>query len=73
MAKMVVKVIEEAGKEITLTLGDYGLIRNNTYSFRFIQTDDICGIVKDVDKLFHLSSRIEHTLFLIIEDWLDQD
>ncbi len=58
---------------ITLTLGDYGLIRNNTYSFRFTQTDEICQLVKDVDKLFHLNSRMEHTLFLIIEDWLDQD
>jgi hypothetical protein len=59
--------------EITLTLGEYGLIRNNTHSFRFMQTDDINQLIKDVDKLFHLNARMEHTLFLIIVDWLDQD
>lgn len=69
--KIVIKVVEEAGKDITMSLGKYGLIRNNTHSFRFVQTDDICGIVKNVDKLFHLSSRMEQTLFLIIEDWLE--
>lgn len=71
--KIVVKVIEEAGKEITLTLGEYGLIRNNSYSFRFVKTDEISGIVQGVNKLFHLSSRIENVLFLVIEDWLEDE
>lgn len=73
MSKLVIKVTEEAGKEITLTLGEYGLIRNNSYSLRFVKTDDICGIVKDADKLFHLSSKIENTVFLIIQDWLEDE
>jgi len=68
---MKIKISEK--KEITLTLGSYGLVRNNTISFRFTQEEGISDIVKRVDHLFHLNMLMSHTLFLIIEDWLDEE
>jgi hypothetical protein len=66
---MKIKISDD--KEITLTLGSYGLIRNRTTSFRFSQSDEITHIVKQVDKHFHLNSQTENVLFLVIEDWLE--
>ena len=66
---MKIKISE--AKDITLTLGSYGLVRNNSLSFRFVKTDGIDGIVKDIEKLFLLNVEMSNILSLIIEDWLE--
>lgn len=69
---MVKKIFIKVGdvRELTMTLGNYGLIRNKVRSFRFNRSDNLQWIGKSINKRFKSSSWAEKTLLLIIEDWL---